>query len=223
MEQEEIVKLNISEAKQRIKEHIKKDNLIIFFTRVFEDLKNNDNPDLLGRYLELYRLLNPYETKEVTPKRLYDYMANIPEVKEGLQLSDEERNYITLLTGQLNPDFTVKNSKIMKGRIKGMLSKITQEYLPESSTVIEPYLLGKLIGAVGGMQRCHKLPSSTIQLIGAEKATFRHMRDKVKGPKYGLLYYSKHLQSQPNKGKAARQLANKLAITLKVDYFRNLK
>jgi len=63
------------------------------------------------------------------------------------------------------------------------------------------------------------MPSSTIQLIGAEKALFRHVARKEKCPKYGLLYYSKYVQGKKNKGKAARKLANKLAISIKVDYY----
>jgi len=33
------------------------------------------------------------------------------------------------------------------------------------------------------------------------------------------LYYSKYVQGKKNKGKAARKLANKLAISIKVDYY----
>ena len=68
------------------------------------------------------------------------------------------------------------------------------------------------------------MPASTIQLLGAEKALFRHLKNKkkIKSPKYGLIFNHQFISSQKksNRGKAARVLADKLSLALKVDYFK---
>lgn len=210
----------IVEAKERIKGKILKDNLIIFFTRVIEDLKNNDDPNLFGRIKDLYVVIRPYDN--YYERDIFKFLKSDFEGAEGLELDDAEKSYLKIFAGEMKRDFHLKNPKVMKGRINGILNKLCEKYFPLSGKELEPFLLGKLIGAVGGVERLKDMPSSTLQLIGAEKAMFRHLSMNEKSPKYGLLYYSRFIQGEKNKGKAARKLANKLAITIKVDYFRNL-
>jgi hypothetical protein len=65
------------------------------------------------------------------------------------------------------------------------------------------------------------MPSSTIQLLGAEKALFAHMRHKAKSPKHGHIFNHPLMQKLPRskRGRAARIIAGKLSIALKIDYF----
>ena len=210
----------IVEAKERIKSKILKDNLIIFFTRVIEDLKNSDDPNLFGRVKDLYVLIRPYDG--FYEHEIYRFLSSDFECGDGLMLDGEEMNYIRIFCVELKRDFHLKNPKVMKGRLNGILTKLCEKYFPKSCERFEPFLLGKLIGAVGGVERLKDMPSSTIQLIGAEKALFRHVARGEKCPKYGLLYYSKYVQGRKDKGRAARQSANKLAISIKVDYFKRM-
>ena len=63
-------------------------------------------------------------------------------------------------------------------------------------------------------------PSSTIQLMGAEKALFRHLKTKARPPKYGLIYQHPMIkQAGKNRGKMARFLSGKISIAAKADYF----
>jgi nucleolar protein 58 len=50
-----------------------------------------------------------------------------------------------------------------------------------------------------------KHPSSTVQILGAEKALFRALKAKHDTPKYGLIYHASLVgQATPkNKGKAS--------------------
>ena len=57
MEQESIVNWNIEQAKIGIKKALLKDKIVIFFTRVLEDLKFNKN--FYDRIKGLYMLINP--------------------------------------------------------------------------------------------------------------------------------------------------------------------
>ena len=77
------------------------------------------------------------------------------------------------------------------------------------------------------MRNLVMFPASTVQLLGAEKALFRHMKNKKRydPPKYGILHEHKYIQKHPTKlhGKIARLLADKIAIAVKLDYFGDKK
>lgn len=220
MQQIEFIKKNTAEAKQRIKKSILKDHLIIFFTRILEDLKKHNDPNLFGRTKNLYILINPYS--DYHKHKIYRCFKKELFSDDGMTLDEQEKKYIKIFFKELKRDFHLKNPKIMKGRINGILNKLSEKYLPNSTKIIEPFILGRIISAVGGIENLYKMPSSTIQLIGAENSLFRHISKKTKPPKYGLIYYSKNLQQQKQKGKYARRLANKIAISIKVDYFQKL-
>ena len=66
------------------------------------------------------------------------------------------------------------------------------------------------------------MPSSTIQLLGAEKALFRHMKTGARAPKFGFLHEHPLIAKNPKElhGKIARTLADKISIAVKVDYFK---
>merc|ERR1711933_237522 len=63
-----------------------------------------------------------------------------------------------------------------------------------------------------------KHPSSTVQILGAEKALFRALKTKKQTPKYGLIYHASLVgQSAPAlKGKISRVLAAKLSLCCRV-------
>ena len=66
------------------------------------------------------------------------------------------------------------------------------------------------------------MPASTIQILGAEKALFRHMKTGAKPPRHGVIVAHPLISRAPDKmhGKIARTLADKISIAAKVDYFR---
>ncbi|MCB9361964.1 hypothetical protein H6504_00880 [Candidatus Woesearchaeota archaeon] len=80
----------------------------------------------------------------------------------------------------------------------------------------------RLIELAGSFEHLCRMPGSTIQLLGAEKALFRHIRSGSRCPKYGVLLYHPLVNKQPNpkKGKAASSVADKIALAVKVDKFK---
>lgn len=224
METTQIINWNIQESKLRIREDIKSDNLVISFTRIAEDLRKYKNPNFYGRLSEMFFLLYPYsnisETKEIFEELKKSNLIS----KDGLKLDNQEISYVKNFIKELDKDCKL-NKLVSKNKIEIILTKLVEKYFPNSSKLIEHYLLGKLISSVGGVKNLYRKPSSTIQLIGAEKALFRHMSVNKPSPKYGLIYYSEKIRQakEKNKGKVARQLANKLAIAIKVDYFHNFQ
>jgi nucleolar protein 56 len=60
-----------------------------------------------------------------------------------------------------------------------------------------------------------------VQLLGAEKSLFRHMKGKGKAPKYGVLFGHEYVQKAPpeRKGKVARLVSAKISLAAKTDFF----
>jgi nucleolar protein 56 len=94
---------------------------------------------------------------------------------------------------------------------------------PNLSRLAGPVIGARLIALTGGLERLAKIPASTIQLLGAEKALFRHLRDGSAPPKHGVIYQhpSIHQASSWQRGKLARALASKIAIAARADYTTN--
>ena len=76
--------------------------------------------------------------------------------------------------------------------------------------------------------RAHQLPllaqSSTVQILGAEKALFRALKTRGNTPKYGLIFHSTFIgrAKQRNKGRISRYLANKCSIASRIDCFMDV-
>merc|ERR1712050_271678 len=77
----------------------------------------------------------------------------------------------------------------------------------------------RLISHAGSLMNLAKHTSSTVQILGAEKALFRALKTKKNTPKYGLIYHASLVgQSAPSlKGKISRVLAAKLSLCCRVD------
>jgi nucleolar protein 56 len=79
----------------------------------------------------------------------------------------------------------------------------------------------KLIAHVGSIKRLATFPSSTVQIIGAEKALFRHLKTGERPPKHGLIFQHPAIRSGQwwLRGKIARTLAAKISIAVRKDVF----
>ncbi len=90
---------------------------------------------------------------------------------------------------------------------------------PNLNALLGPELAAKLLAQAGGLDRLARLPSSTIQVLGAEKAFFEHLRGRAPPPRHGLLFLHAAIQSAPKgeRGKLARTLAGKAAIAARRD------
>ncbi|RLI27874.1 MAG: C/D box methylation guide ribonucleoprotein complex aNOP56 subunit, partial [Candidatus Hecatellales archaeon] len=71
------------------------------------------------------------------------------------------------------------------------------------------------------LEELARLPSSTIQVLGAEKALFRALRRGGRPPKHGIIFQHPFIHQAPRwqRGKIARALAGKISIAAKVDVF----
>lgn len=92
---------------------------------------------------------------------------------------------------------------------------------PNISRVAGELLGARLIAAAGGLEPLARMPSSRIQVMGASKALFRHLKYKSKPPKHGLIFQHPLVRGNPVRirGKVARLLAAKIAIAARLDFY----
>jgi len=90
---------------------------------------------------------------------------------------------------------------------------------PNLSQLLGPELAARLVAQAGGLDRLAVLPASTVQVLGAERAFFEHLRGRAPPPRHGLLFLHPTVQSapRPQRGKLARALAAKAAIAARLD------
>lgn len=105
--------------------------------------------------------------------------------------------------------------------LEEILQARTRDLAPNLSSILGPVLAARLISRAGGLERLAMLPASTIQVIGAERALFRHLRGKAPSPKHGIIFRHPLIQSSPKRlrGRIARALAAKLAIAARIDLY----
>ncbi|XP_042502552.1 nucleolar protein 56-like [Macadamia integrifolia] len=92
---------------------------------------------------------------------------------------------------------------------------------PNLAALIGEVVGARLISHAGSLTNLAKCPSSTLQILGAEKALFRALKTRGNTPKYGLIFHSSFIgrASTKNKGRMARYLANKCSIASRIDCF----
>jgi nucleolar protein 56 len=84
-----------------------------------------------------------------------------------------------------------------------------------------PVLAARLLALAGGLEPLAKMPSGTVQVLGAEDALFAHLAGRGPSPKHGIIYTHEYVRgTRPeDRGSAARALAGKLALAARVDHY----
>jgi len=92
---------------------------------------------------------------------------------------------------------------------------------PNTSKITGPLIGARLIALGGGMHRMEHLPTSTIQILGAEKALFRFKKEGGKPPKHGVIFQHPLINKapRPERGRLSRMLAIHIAMAMKADVF----
>ena len=141
----------------------------------------------------------------------------------------ESRGTIEYLLNKESLPFPISNLKdtylhlqILIENLSKYIDEEAPKVFPEMVKLLDAQLTVRLVSFAGSLAKLARLPSSTIQLLGAEKALFRHMSDGSLPPKHGILYQHPSVKGTHNKkkGKVTRSLASKVAIAEKIDFYR---
>jgi nucleolar protein 56 len=110
-----------------------------------------------------------------------------------------------------------------KNKLEEFIDEKIKEIAPNMYDVAGANLAAKLIAHTNGLENLAKLPSSTIQIIGAEKAIFRHLKTGENPPKHGLIFQHPSIRGSNwwVRGKLARTVASKITIAARKDAFSN--
>ena len=102
------------------------------------------------------------------------------------------------------------------------------EYIQDETTLIAPnltnlaggLLAARLISIAGGLGKLARMPASRLQILGANRAMFRHLRGAAP-PKHGVIFQHPLVHASPRRlrGKIARRFASKLTIAARIDYY----
>ena len=103
--------------------------------------------------------------------------------------------------------------------LEASVEKAVASSAPNLSALLGPGLAARMIAQAGGLDRLARLPASTVQVLGAERAFFEHLRGKAPPPRHGLLFLHPDIQGAPRRlrGRLARALAGKVAIAARID------
>lgn len=101
------------------------------------------------------------------------------------------------------------------------LDDLMEQLAPNIKAIIGSLVGAKLIAEAGSLRKLAFMPSSRIQLLGAEKALYRHLRTGSKLPKHGIIFQWKQIRGNPSwiRGNIARLIAGKVGLAAKIDYF----
>ncbi|MFX0210911.1 MAG: C/D box methylation guide ribonucleoprotein complex aNOP56 subunit [Candidatus Hodarchaeota archaeon] len=143
-------------------------------------------------------------------------LANAAHISMGAGLNDEDIDQIQEVCKIILHMFEVRTT--LESYVDLMMEKIA----PNIYTVAGPNLGASLIAIAGGLNNLAKMPASTIQVLGAEKALFRTLKTGSRPPKHGVIFQHALLRKakRRQRGRVARALAGKLAIAARVDAFR---
>ena len=209
-------KFMIELTKLKIKQTFSKDKLIVQAVDLLDSVTKSLNL-IFERLVEFYGMYNP----ELVYKIDLDKFVKIKNLEER---ADDSMGYdldeFDLETIKENFEM-LKKLYAQKESIEEYIGEVMEEVAPNLTKLATPIIGAKLINIAGSLKRLAELPSSTIQVLGAEKALFRHLRSGAKPPKYGVILAHPLVQKSKDKGKIARMLAAKISIAVRVDYFGN--
>jgi nucleolar protein 56 len=109
----------------------------------------------------------------------------------------------------------------LRNQLEEYLDDSMREAAPNLRGLIGPVVGARLIALAGSIQKLARLPASTTQVLGAERALFRSLKTGAPPPKHGVIFQHTSVHSAPwwQRGKIARILAGKIAIAARVDAY----
>lgn len=154
--------------------------------------------------------------KEGLPKDKVGALAEAAKRSMGAEIEDDDLDWMRLFCNQTLELFRLRG--LAEKHLEGLMKDVT----PNMSSLIGPTLSAKLISIAGSLDHLAKMPASTLQVLGAEKALFRALKTGARPPKHGIIFQYAAIHQAPRwqRGKIARALSGKLSIAARIDAFK---
>ncbi len=220
-------------ADERITKHIigksvSRDIMIMQAVNCLEELEKVTNI-MAKRLREWYsyylpefsrRISDHSKFAELVSEKSREQLLNFLDIKRDESMGGDFRKKdldpVIRLSKELKNVYTLRESQ------KRYLESAMNEHCRNISAIAGPIIGARLLRQAGSLKRLSEFPASTVQVLGAEEAFFRHMTTKSKPPKYGYLFQHPFIAQADKKsrGRIARALADKISIAARIDYFR---
>lgn len=210
-------------AKRQMRKAIRPEDHLRQAVAAVDDLQEQENV-LVERIREWYGLHYPELARIVEETQYLDLVAkhgrreNLPlDVGEsvGADLGDSEEKEIRGMA-QLAQTLAFRRKDL-----EGYVERSIRALAPNVSDLAGPMIAARLVTLAGSVEDLARYPAGTVQLLGAEKALFRHMRSGSRPPKHGVLFQHPLIHRAPpwQRGALARAFAGRIAIAARADAY----
>lgn len=153
--------------------------------------------------------------KEGLPRTRAEQIADVAEKSMGADLEENDLAQIQTLGRDTLRLYEARQS------LEGYMDSLMEEVAPNIKALVGSLLGARLIALTGGLGNLARMPASTVQVLGAEKALFRSLKTGTRPPKHGIIFQHTmiHEAKRWQRGKIARAIAGKLAIAARADAY----
>jgi len=178
----------------------------------------SQNDELMARVYAEFGCKEDFEFTRLTGLTDEDKATKLMERREksfGIAFNMEDKKAVQSLGRGVVALFETRKE------LEAYVKSIANKEMPNISLLAEPLLAARLLSLAGSLQNLAEMPASTVQVIGAENALFKHLRTGSLPPKHGIIFQHSAINSalMHHRGKIARALAAKLAIAAKADFY----
>jgi nucleolar protein 56 len=154
-------------------------------------------------------------TTEGLPREKAEELAESAGKSMGAEMEDKDldvlRSFCTLMLDLYK----------FRANSETYVENVMKVVAPNMTAIVGAPLSARLVSIAGSLENLAKMPASTLQVLGAEKALFRSLKTGARPPKHGVIFQHTAIHQSPRwqRGKIARALAGKLSIAARIDSF----
>jgi nucleolar protein 56 len=152
---------------------------------------------------------------EGLPKESAEQLAKAASRSMGARIDDSDLAILQLFCSLMLDLYKFRE------KTENYVNECLQQVAPNMTAIIGASLSARLMSIAGSLENLAKMPASTLQVLGAEKALFRSLKTGARPPKHGVIFQHTAIHQSPRwqRGKIARTLSGKLSIAARVDAF----
>lgn len=152
---------------------------------------------------------------EGLPEDRAGQIADAAKRSMGADIDEEDLEWLKSFCNDVGELFKFRN------KAESYVEGIMKTTAPNLGALIGSVLAARLLSIAGGLENLAKMPSSTVQVLGAEKALFRSLKTGARPPKHGVIFQYAAIHQGPRwqRGKIARTLSGKLSIAARIDAY----
>ena len=161
------------------------------------------------------KLIAESENREDILENFNEHFSEEIEESTGADIEEDD---LLMLKSFAESIYSLQNSR---NELETYIDSKMEAIAPNLRDLLGSTLGAKLIAHIGSIKRLATYPASVIQIMGAEKAIFRHLKTGERPPKHGLIFQHPSVRGAKwwNRGKIARNLALKITLAVRKDVF----